>query len=169
MEEKTQELLFALQEAEKILTKIKIVTEEKKLMNQKIKSTTDLLNELKKNISDINTKYSEEEKQIIELIERIRDIKINVIENDIESLANIIISNLPNGLNKELNGDNKGYKIVLYNNNQYIGAISLYMDEELIADMKFDNSEEDKKVIIKDIFRIYSVINYVNMIISYGD
>lgn len=169
MEEKTQELLFILQEAEKILANIKIATEQKKLMNQKIKSATDILNELKKNISDINTKYSEEEKQIKELIEKIRDIKINVIENDIESLAKIIISNLPNGLNKELNEDNKGYKIVLYNDNQYIGVISLYMEDELIADMRFDNPEEDKKVVIKDIFRIYSVINYVNMIISYGD
>lgn len=169
MEEKTQELLIILQQAEKTLTKIKISMEEKKIIEQKINSVNGILMELKKDINIMTKEYNKEEKQLIALIDLVRNIKINVTEHNIDSLTNLIMSNLPNGINKQLEQNNEVYKIVMSNDKQYIGTISLHMEEELIADISFDNIENCKKIIIKDIFKIYYVINYVNLVIGYGE
>lgn len=169
MEEKNQELLLMLQEAEEILGDIKLISEEKKLMDDKIKNINKTLKEVSATLKQINGRCDVEQQKIIKLIERIEDTKINIISQDIKGIANLIVKNLPNGIEKTEKESEKVYKLELSNNKSYIGEVLLYMDNGLVVDMRFVNPLDNKVIPINgSVLRIYSVVNYINMIIGYG-
>lgn len=169
MEEKNQELLLMLQEAEEIVGNIKLISEEKKLMDDKIKNINKTLKEVSTTLKQINGRCDVEQQKIIKLIERIEDTKINIISQDIKGVANLIVKNLPNGIEKTEKESKKVYKIELSNNKSYIGEVLLYMDNGLVVDMRFVNPLDNKVIpIYGSVLRIYSVVNYINIIIEYG-
>ncbi|WP_300379922.1 hypothetical protein [Clostridium sp.] len=171
MEERKTQLIETLQEAEKFLEKIGIKSNQKSELDKKLSELKVILGEIKKISDDIKVNYKNETKEIKELIEKLKKLKLEEIRDGLEFYAKQIKDNLPEWIKPTIKTieENNRYKISF----KYLekeGYIDLYNNETLLANIVFINSPQDnKELVIKDIFKMYKIISYINTVIGYED
>lgn len=120
---------------------------------------------------DINSNYNKEAKEIKALIEKLKALQSEEIGDNLEFYANQIKNNLPTWTNPTIKTtkENNRYKV----NFKYLGKegyIDLYNKEILLANIVFNDSPQDnKELVIKDVFKMYKIVSYINTVIGYED
>ncbi|AOR24171.1 hypothetical protein [Clostridium taeniosporum] len=133
------------------------------------------MNSIKQDMIMLEENINKERVRTEEIEDKINDIRINEVKDNINGIVEILVHNLPKDIKAEFNKeycdefDKQVVDLMKFNN--IIGEIIIYNDDnELKVDVKlWEGQEKFQQFIIKEKYRIFKIISFINTSLSYDE
>ncbi|MBW6409408.1 hypothetical protein [Clostridium weizhouense] len=176
MDEKTNSLYLILQEEKNNIENFKNMIKIKGELTNRISIVTSELLDIKNDLNILEKNIEDELVKIETIEDKIREIT----KTEIINKANILVDILKHNLPKEINGE------ILYDSKQdeYEQVINLMKDDDIIGEIviysrNYDNLKikvkfwepvnKEEEFTIKQKYRIYKIISFINTNLSYDE